>query len=42
MATNPYNVTPSSGAIDINIGGTTSLSRNNRYFRIFAVTNIAG
>lgn len=42
MATNPYNVTPSSGTIDINIGGTTSLSRNNRYFRIFAVQNIAG
>jgi hypothetical protein len=42
MATNPYNVTPSSGTIDINIGGTTALTRNNRYFRIFAVSNIAG
>ena len=42
MATNPYNVTPASGNIDINIGGVTALTRNNRYFRIFAVTNIAG
>jgi len=42
MATNPYNVDPSSGAIDINIGGVTALTRNNRYFRIFAVSNISG
>jgi hypothetical protein len=42
MATNPYNVSPSNGIIDINIGGITALARNNRYFRIFAVSNIAG
>jgi len=42
MATNPYNVNPEAGNIDINIGGVTALTRNNRYFRIFAVSNIAG
>ena len=33
---------PESQGFDLNIGGTSTLSRNNRYFRIFAVTNIAG
>jgi len=42
MATNPYNVDPANGIIDINVGGITALTRNNKYFRIFAVTNIAG
>jgi hypothetical protein len=45
MATNPYNISATNGVYtgtDLNIGGTSALSRNNRYFRIFAVTNIAG
>jgi len=45
MATNPYNIDASSGVYtntDLNIGGVSSLTRNNRYFRIFAVSNISG
>jgi len=45
MATNPYNIAATNGVYtgsDLNIGGTSALSRNNRYFRIFAVSNIAG
>ena len=42
MITNPYNIDPSSGALTLDIGGATALTRHNKYFRIFSVANIAG
>jgi len=45
MATNPYNITASGGVLasaSLNLADASSLTRNNQYYRIFAVTNIAG